>query len=325
MKSERKNKSLIIKGIKKSEYPLLYESIENVMKAFNMDTICVEVKKGTLKGKRIYADAGWTIALKKKLKPTYYDRLRVTHEMLNEMTKDEMEAILAHEFSHFINRDTIFDVIIEKPFSIPFFVLFLLVPITVHFQSVNVIIFCILLILFFSMLFHLFLLSLAKFWLNSSWSEISNWVLTLHEIRSDIEAVARTQKPEGMKSALRKLENLNIANKNITNQKKPNIFMLLKQKTKRIMNYQPPRDIHPSKKKRLEYVDYMTKVKIRETENPKKLNTFNVLNHTWKEFSAYRTRSNYLLTKKEFESLYDLTIYIGLTFGVHSNILFSNQ
>lgn len=93
MKSERRSKSLIIKGIKKSEYPLLYENIENVMKAFNMDTIYVEVKKGTLKGKRINAEAGWTIILK-KLIPTYYDKLRVTHDMLNEMTKDELEVII---------------------------------------------------------------------------------------------------------------------------------------------------------------------------------------------------------------------------------------
>ncbi|RPJ77644.1 MAG: hypothetical protein EHM20_05770, partial [Alphaproteobacteria bacterium] len=103
MKSERKNKSLTIKGTKKTEYPLLYESIEDVMKAFNIDTIYVEVKKGTLKGKRINADAGWTIILTNKLIPTYCDRLRVTYEMLNEMTKDEIEAIIAHEFSHILN------------------------------------------------------------------------------------------------------------------------------------------------------------------------------------------------------------------------------
>jgi Zn-dependent protease with chaperone function len=323
MKSERKNKSLIIKGIKKSEYPLLYESIENVMKAFDTDTICVEVKKRPLNGKRINADAGWTITLKKKLIPIYCDRLRVTREMLDEMTKDEMEAIIAHEFSHFFNRDNRFDWIIEKPCSNLFcsFVLFLLALsiknntflTTIIFYPINVILFCMLLFLLFSVLFLLFSVFFSTS-LNSSWSEIYNWVLKVHEIRSDIEAVARTQKPEGMKSALRKLENLNMVNQNITNQIKPNIFIILKQKTERIMNDHPSKNVHPPKKKKVEYVDYMTKVKIRDTENPKRPNIFKILNHTWKELNAYKKRSSYLLKKKEFECLSDLSIYIGLTF-----------
>lgn len=293
MKSERKNKSLIIKGIKKSEYPLLYECTENVMKAFDMDAICVEVKKGSIKGKRIYAGAGWTISLK-KLIPTYCDRLRVTHEMLDEMTKDEMEAIIAHEFSHIFNRDAIFDFIIEKLFCVLFliFALFIIFALSIIFAfPINLIIF-----------FFLF------FWLNSSWSEwseIYKWVFTIHEIRSDIESVARTQKPEGMKSALRKLEYLNMGN-----QKKPNIFIILRQKA----GINPPKNIHPPKKKRLEYVDYMTKVMIRDTENPKRPNVFKILSNTWKEFNTYKKRDSYLLTEKEFECLDDLILYIGLTF-----------
>lgn len=316
MKSERKNKSLIIKGIKKCEYPLLYECTENVMKAFGIDTIYVEVKKGPLKGKRINADAGWTIALKKKLIPTYYDRLRVTHEMLDEMTKDEIEAIIAHEFSHFFNRDTIFDLIIEKPLSNPFCILclFLVYPIIILSCSINEVIFCVLLFLLFPALLHAFLFLLAKFWLSSSWREISKWVFIIHEIRSDIEAVARTQRPEGMKGALRKLENRNMVNQNITNQMKPKIFITLKRKTERIIYGYPSEDIHPPRKKRLEYVDYMTKVKIRNAENPKRPSIFKILNRTWKEFSAYKKRDHYILTKKEFECLGDLIIYIGLTF-----------
>jgi len=170
-----------------------------------------------------------------------------------------------------------------------------------------------LLFLLFSVLFLLFSVFFSTS-LNSSWSEIYNWVLKVHEIRSDIEAVARTQKPEGMKSALRKLENLNMVNQNITNQIKPNIFIILKQKTERIMNDHPSKNVHPPKKKKVEYVDYMTKVKIRDTENPKRPNIFKILNHTWKELNAYKKRSSYLLKKKEFECLSDLSIYIGLTF-----------
>lgn len=170
-----------------------------------------------------------------------------------------------------------------------------------------------LLTLFFSALLHVSLLLLTKFWLNSSWSEVSNWIFTLHEIRSDIEAVARIQKPEGMKSALRKLENLNMVNQKTTNQVKPNVFFILKQKTEWIINNHPSKGVHPPKKKRLQYVDYITKVKIHDIENPKRPSIFNILNHTWKELNAYKKRGSYLLKKKEFECLSDLSIYIGLT------------
>lgn len=171
------NKDLKIKGIKESEYPILYASLEKNMIAYNIMKIKVKIIKH---GMNAFAFS------------LFGNYLMVTEKLIKTMNEEEIEAIVAHEFSHIYNRDSIERLIILLIFSIPLIVLsfFLIGARQSITPSVGV--------------FILIFLIVSMYIFNHG-IKIVNWVSVQQEIRSDREAVLKIKNPDALINALIKM------------------------------------------------------------------------------------------------------------------------
>jgi Zn-dependent protease with chaperone function len=106
------DKDLQIKGIKESEYPTLYAVLKKNMAAYNVTKVKVKIIKH---GRNAFAFS------------LFRNYLMVTEKLLKTMNEEEIEAIIAYEFNHISNRDSIERLIILLIFSIPLigFIIFL--------------------------------------------------------------------------------------------------------------------------------------------------------------------------------------------------------
>jgi len=157
-----------IKGIKKEEYPELYEAIESVCKKFNMNSIRVRICPWGF-----YAGAlmGWLV---------------VTKNLLKTMDKDELETIVAHEVSHMFNYHHIIRLVVLMIFYAPLIHIYLAEKI---FNSPP----------------SALLALVAIIWLLIGLRCVI-WVSANLETNADIQAIYKTQKPEAFKRALLKYE-----------------------------------------------------------------------------------------------------------------------
>lgn len=165
-----------IKGIKKEEYPELYETVESVCEKFNLKTIRVTVWPWGFNAAAIFV----------------MDWLLVTKDLLKAMNKDELEAIVAHEFSHIFNRHGLTMLATLFIFYAPF--LGLHSKYSAEYSAAEI----------FNnpLLFFPYLVSII--WLLIGFRGI-NWVSVRLETNADIQAIYKTQKPEALKRALLKL------------------------------------------------------------------------------------------------------------------------
>lgn len=161
-----------IKGIKKEEYPELYETIESVCEKFNLKTIRVIVWPWGFNAGAIFV----------------MDWLLVTKDLLKAMDKDELEAIVAHEFSHIFNRHGLTRLATLFIFYAPFLGLHSKYSAIEVFNN--------------SLLFFLYLVSIIWFIIGF---RVINWVSVRLETNADIQAIYKTKKPEALKRALLKL------------------------------------------------------------------------------------------------------------------------
>jgi heat shock protein HtpX len=221
------DKPIVIKGIKKDNYPILYECTENVMKAYDMSTISVKVKE---KGFNAYASSSIIRG----------DRIAVTKDLLKVMNKDELEAIIAHEFSHLFNRDVTLQAIIKLLFLSPLFILWLGY---VVFHPTNVIVQA-----------FIFLFMLLAYLIPIFGNKIINWITIDLEIRSDIDAVLKTKKPKALRSAFYKLEYHSLDYKT-----RPGVYKKFRQSLNYIKTYFMGYT-HPPTKERIEYLEYATDI-----------------------------------------------------------------
>lgn len=172
------DKNLQIKGIKESEYPTLYAALVKNMVAYNITKIKVRILPRGLNA------AAFSF---------FGDNLMVTKKLLETMNEEEIEAVVAHEFSHIFNRDSIARLSILLIFSIPL-ILFSNYSAKANLNSISpgqgILILIFLIISMFSLSYGI---------------KIMNWMSVLQEIRSDREAVLRTKNPEAMMNALLKI------------------------------------------------------------------------------------------------------------------------
>lgn len=84
-------KAIKIKGIKESDHPILYAAVKKNMVAYNLSEIKV----------KIIPDGAAPI------QTSLFETLIVTQKLLEMMNEEEIEMIVAHEFSHIIHRDSI--------------------------------------------------------------------------------------------------------------------------------------------------------------------------------------------------------------------------
>lgn len=121
----------------------------------------------------------------------FMDWLLVTEDLLKELDKDELEAIVAHEFSHIFNRHVLTQFATLLIFYGPFF--FLSLPIKYSPEEI------------FNSLTLSFLYLVSFIWFLIGLRG-ANWVSTKQESYADIQALYITRKPEALKRALLKLK-----------------------------------------------------------------------------------------------------------------------
>lgn len=222
-KKDNLESSIQIKGIVKSEYPILYRALEKNMVAYNIKRINVKI----VEKREVNAFA---ISL-------FRDSIEITKRALEKLKEDEIEAIVAHEFSHLFNRDSILMLTILLIFSLP-----LLVYTYINRNSINnitpaqSIIFFIYIVIF------------------QYGFKVLNWVSVFQEIRSDREAVLKTKNPKALVNAL-----LKIYIEPFENSEKPSYLDKIKHSFEYIKTYFYGQT-HPVSKERLEYLDLAKKM-----------------------------------------------------------------
>lgn len=221
-------KSTQIKGITKADYPILYAALEKNMIAYNINKI--KVKIINRHGVNAFAVS------------FFGDSIRVTKKVLEIMNEDEIEAILAHEFSHLFNRDSFVSFTILMLFSLPLFIIFYILSKTTLKNITpgeSILIFIFTIISFFILLYG---------------TKVVNWITIRQEIRSDREAVLKTKNPEALMSAL-----LKIYVEPFTRNKRPGFFEKIRDSFEYLSLYFYGYT-HPVSKERFEYLELAKKM-----------------------------------------------------------------
>jgi heat shock protein HtpX len=216
-------KSFQIKGITRFEYPVLYAVLERNIKAYNITKISIEI-----------LEHGFQASSRSFLG----NHLQISKKLLEILAEDELEAIIAHEFSHIFNRDFYIQTYISTLFSIPSIgigMIFLIAGIK-HFSDFR-----------FSVL--ILILFIVSIYILNIGIKIRNWASVHHEIRSDREALLKTKNPEALKNALFKMEI-----ESFTINRPPRYFEIAYTGNNYILEYFHGYT-HPILKERLEYLE----------------------------------------------------------------------
>lgn len=213
-------KTIQINGIKKSEYPILYAAVEKNMNAYNINKVRVKILPHGMNAAAI---------------SFFGDNLIITKKLIEIMNGDEIEAIVAHEFSHIYNRDSIARLTIIMFFGVP--LLYIYSTINPNNVSPGQAIF--LLIALFIFMYGL---------------KVMSWVSVLQEVRSDREAIMKTSKPDAMLTAL-----LKFYSEPFTRNKRPGFFEKILESFGYLFWYFIG-FTHPGSKKRIEYLELAKKM-----------------------------------------------------------------
>ncbi len=214
-----------IKGIKESEYPILYAMIKKNMIAYNMTKIRVKILR--------YGFNAGALSF-------FGDYLIVTKKLIETMDEEEIEAIVAHEFSHIFNRDIFVRRTIILLFSLPLLYAFYSI---IHYRTNSINISAAQgIILFISLIISIYGIKVA------------NSLSIPQEVRSDREAVLRTQNPEAMINALFKFYS-----EPFTRNKRPSYFEKIIESFEYLFFYFYG-FTHPGSKERIEYLELAKKM-----------------------------------------------------------------
>lgn len=161
------NPEFVITGITEADYPEFYGTLQGLMKKYELHDIRIIIKPG-------YKNAS---AVGKTIK--------IDDMFIKNFSKDELEGILAHEFSHMYLQHPLTMLVLNILFYIPFF----WTVITFKPNNIASAIF-----IFISMFIIIY------------WFRIRNWILLHLEINADILAVYHTKNPMALQSALIKMK-----------------------------------------------------------------------------------------------------------------------
>jgi len=164
--------SVVIKGVDESKYPGLYNAVEKAMKSYSIRKIRVIILP--------WGVNAFALSL-------IGDYLFIARRILEIMDDKELEVIIAHEFSHIFNRDSLIALVISLIFGMPLFYFSYLI------EKTNKISPDLGLLYLFSLLLFLYGL------------KVRNRVTLKLEIIADREAVIKTKNPDALKKALLKL------------------------------------------------------------------------------------------------------------------------
>ena len=213
-------KTLQIKGIVESEYPVLYAAVEKNMITYNIRKVRIKILKHGISAAVI---------------SFFGDNLIVTKKLIEIMNEDEIEAIVAHEFSHIYNRDHVVTLTVAFLFGLPL----LYICITINRGNIS----------FWQGIFFL-----ITFFIFMYGMKVMNWISVFQEVRSDREAIWKTRKPEAMMTALLKLYS-----EPFTRIKRPSYFEKISESFEYLSRYFYG-FTHPSLKERIEYLELAKKM-----------------------------------------------------------------
>jgi heat shock protein HtpX len=217
-------KPLQIKGIVESEYPVLYAAVEKNMITYNIRKVRIKILKHGLSAAVI---------------SFFGDNLIVTKKLIEIMNEDEIEAIVAHEFSHIYNRDHIVKLTVAFLFGLPLLYICITICITINRGNIS----------FWQGIFFL-----IAFFISMYGIKVVNWITIFQEVRSDREAILKTSKPDAMMTALLKLYS-----EPFTRSKRPCYFEKISESFDYLSRYFYG-FTHPGLKERIEYLELAKKM-----------------------------------------------------------------
>ena len=229
---------IVIKGLKRDDSPVVYDKVKLVGNKFNLKKINVKINK------------------KAKVMNAYA-------LPFNRMNEDEIETVIAHEFSHIYNRDLVTIMTLRLLFVTPY-VFFLLLALSfalVYFSAPNA---------SDSVKAALGFLMLVTFsigvFMGVYGTRITNWTTSQMERRCDIEAVIKTGKSEALKTAL-----LKMYYSFYSEDKRPGILARMKDGIGYVKDYYTGYT-HPHTKERLEFLSFANElVELIKKDEAKKL------------------------------------------------------
>ena len=227
-----------IRGINQSEFPILHKIILKLLNDFNLEKIRVII---------------WPWGLNAFAISLFGDFLIITKGTLEKMNEFELEAIIAHEFSHLFNRDSQIHSIVYIIFILPILYLYLTLN-PKNLSEIDAILIIVALLIF-----------IYGF-------KVRNWISIKIETQADMEAVLKTEKPRELQNALIKLYS-----GSVNNGTRPNIFNNILDSFRLLIGYFFG-FTHPHIKERIEYlefaqilVDFQKNQKYSQLNNPQDL------------------------------------------------------
>lgn len=170
-------KSIQIKGFEKSEYPELHAALVKNMAAYNMNKSRVFVST------RMKSVVSFWL---------FGDFIIISDKVLKKMNEKEIESIIAHEFSHLYNRDSVLALTVYIIFILAYFLVSLLLFYFYIKVSNNITSFLVIPFVLFFPFIYFYIKTIFKIGIKQ-------------EYRSDIEAVLKTKNPDAMINALLKI------------------------------------------------------------------------------------------------------------------------
>lgn len=167
------NDTIQIRGIEKDSNPVLYPIIERMMEKYGFKNIRVSIPK---RGFNAFA-----ISL-------FGSRIIITRKLLETLNQDELDAVIAHEFSHLYNRDSSTIMTVLMVFFIPmmyFWMQFSLNPTSLVYGLMTIV-------------------TLIAFIFGM---RVINWIKLNLEIIADRDAVMHIGNAQGLENALFKMYN----------------------------------------------------------------------------------------------------------------------
>lgn len=208
-----------IVGLNPNNDRRLYEIVKNVMQMYKIKKIKVRIKQKM-----------------NNAVVTPFFGIFIGQPLLDKLSPEELEGILAHEFSHFINRDILSNIFVYFIFAFPmlYTISFLYNP---REPSLTVAVGILISIII---------------WIYGI--RVRNWITLQHEIRADREAVIKTKNPNALQRAL-----IIMITEPLLRTEKVNILSVILQSLFLIIRYFFGLT-HPQLKERIEYLDFANRI-----------------------------------------------------------------
>jgi len=210
---------LVVEGLDPIKDRRLLGSVKNVMQMYRIKRIKVKVSP-KMNNAVVFPFFG----------------IRIGQPLVEKLSSDELEGILAHEFSHFMNRDILSNVFLYLLFAFP-----LIYAISILNDSKEP-----------SFVVAFYFLIGMIIWIYGI--RVRNWIVLQHEIRADREAVIKTKNVNALQSAL-----IIIITEPLVRAEKSNPILVIFQSIYLLAKYFFGLS-HPQLKERIEYLDFAKRI-----------------------------------------------------------------